>query len=289
MDHLLLDAEGHVRSGWKALAFFAAVPALGFLLLTSLSLAGFRGSTHGPLWEVVPAGLVLAVSWAATRLEQRPLASLGLALNGRWLLDLALGVAAGAALIALTALALRAMGGFTWTRNPQATGGALLAGAWLYLWVGVNEEAFFRGYPFQRLAAGLGPWGAQLLFAALFALVHWGNPGVRAAGPLLKAVTSLNIALAAILLGLAYLRTRSLAAPIGLHWAWNWTQGSLLGFSVSGTGDSLAPLKPLRSARPEWLTGGAVGLEGSLACTVVCLAFIAGLLLWKGRRDAADA
>jgi hypothetical protein len=148
--------------------------------------------------------------------------------------------------------------------------------------VAVAEEANYRGYPFQRLVEGIGPLGSQLIFALYFALEHWGNEGIRSAGPALKAVTTLNIALAAALLGLAYLRTRSLALPIGIHWAWNWTQGHLLGFPVSGTGLPMAPLKPLLAARPDWLTGGPVGLEGSVSCTLVCLAFILLLFFWRG-------
>ena len=114
-----------------------------------------------------------------------------------------------------------------------------------------------------------------------------GNPGVQAAGAALKTVTTLNIALAALLLGLAFLRTRSLALPIGIHWAWNFVQGNLLGFPVSGTGERLAPLKPVLKDRPDWLTGGAVGLEGSLACTAICLAATLLLFFWRGSAPQA--
>ncbi len=289
MFQFFLDGEERLRSGWKALAFlvglaFANAIAYGLLV----GLLGLRGLVKGPVGEVLPTLIVLAVSWAALRLEERPFADLGLRLDLRWARELALGLLAGAVLIGLAASTLWALGGFTWAPNPSIRGLALLQGGWMFLWVAINEEALFRGYPFQRLAEGrLRSWGTQFLFAAFFALVHLSNPGVQAAGAALKAVTALNIALAAILLGLAFLRTRSLALPIGIHWAWNFVQGNLLGFPVSGTGERLAPLKPILKDRPDWLTGGAVGLEGSVACTLVCLATVILLAFWRGSAPPA--
>jgi hypothetical protein len=123
----------------------------------------------------------------------------------------------------------------------------------------------------------------QLVFAALFALMHWGNPGMHGAT---KAWATVNIALAAILLGFCYLRTRSLALPIGVHLGWNWAQGSLLGFGVSGTTDIKGAWTPVFHGKPEWLTGGAFGLEASVLCTLVCAAVIFGLWRWRGRVSA---
>lgn len=284
MFQFFLDGEGRLRSGWKALAFLAGLAVANALVYGALvGLLGLSGLVRGPVGEVIPALILLAVSWAALRLEDRPLADLGLRLDPRWARELALGLLAGAVLIGLAASMVWALGGFTWVPNPATRGTALLQGGWLFLFVAINEEALFRGYPFQRLAeGGLGPWGTQVLFAALFAFVHLSNPGVQAAGAALKAITTLNIALAALLLGLAYLRTHSLALPIGIHWAWNFVQGNLLGFPVSGTGERLAPLKPILKDRPDWLTGGAVGLEGSVACTLICLVAIVLLCFWRG-------
>ncbi|HJW43891.1 MAG TPA: CPBP family intramembrane glutamic endopeptidase, partial [Geothrix sp.] len=143
-----------------------------------------------------------------------------------------------------------------------------------------------RGYPFQRLVQGAGPWVGQLVFAALFALAHWSNPGMAGAT---KAWATLNIGLAAILLGFCYLRTGSLALPIGVHLGWNWAQGSLLGFGVSGTTDIKGLWTPVFHGRPEWLTGGAFGLEASLPCTLICGVAILGLWRWKGIAPSAGA
>ena len=284
MISFLLDAEGRVRSGWKALAFLAGLAGANALAyFTLVDLLGLRTLVRSAAGEAIPSLITLAVSWAALRLEDRPLADLGVRLDLRWARELVLGVLGGAVLITLVATLLWALGGFTWVPNPAATSHALIQGGWLFLFVAISEEALFRGYPFQRLVEGkLGPWGTQFLFAAFFAFVHLTNPGVQTAGAALKTLATLNIALAAILLGLAYLRTRSLALPIGIHWTWNFVQGNLLGFPVSGTGERLAPLKPILKDRPDWLTGGAVGLEGSVACTLICLVAIVLLYFWRG-------
>lgn len=289
MISFLLDAEGRVRSGWKALAFLAGLAGANVLAyFTLVDLLGLRPLVRSAAGEVIPSLITLAVSWAALHLEDRPLSDLGFRLDLRWARELALGVLGGAVLIILVATLLWALGGFVWAPSRAGTGRALIQGGWLFLFVAISEEALFRGYPFQRLAEGrLGPWGTQFLFAAFFAFVHLTNPGVQTAGPALKTLATLNIALAAILLGLAYLRTRSLALPIGIHWAWNFVQGNLLGFPVSGTGERLAPLKPILKERPDWLTGGAVGLEGSIACTLVCLVAIVFLCFWRGSAPPA--
>jgi len=110
------------------------------------------------------------------------------------------------------------------------------------------------------------PFGTHTI---LFAAAHGRNPGLGGPGAWLSL---LNLFLAGLLLGLAYVRTRSLALSMGLHLAWNWTQGTLLGFQVSGTA-SQGLFRPVLQGRPDWLTGGAFGLEGSLPCAVLCAGF----------------
>ena len=78
-----------------------------------------------------------------------------------------------------------------------------------------------------------------------------------------KWVASLNIFLASMLFGLTYIRTKSLAFPIGLHFMANWTQGTLLGFGVSGNREE-SLMKPEFLQAPDLFTGGMFGLEASL-------------------------
>jgi hypothetical protein len=76
--------------------------------------------------------------------------------------------------------------------------------------------------------------------------------------------------------------------PLALHWSWNWAQASLLGFPVSGI-ERIAPAPLLQAMNlgPEWLTGGAYGIEGGAACTVALL--ISTVFIWRTKLfSAAD-
>ena len=260
---LFLGRTESLRCGWRALAFYLAASAgYGFLLW------GLRAVPGVPR-AAFPLGLcavLLLVSWLFLALEARPLPSLGLRLGRAWAVDYGRGLLAGAAVMLGTAALLYLLGGFHLARNPACGPGTLASGALLYLVPAVNEELGFRGYIFQRLEAGLGTWGCLVLMALLFAAAHLGNPGQAGA---MRVLAFLNIFLAGMLLGLAYLGRRSLALPMGLHLGWNWTQGTLLGFGVSGT-SATGYFTPALRNLPVWLTGGAFGLEGSLAGTVAC-------------------
>jgi membrane protease YdiL (CAAX protease family) len=275
--------QGSVRSGWKVLGFMALFMSLG-ILISSVARA-----VHVPRLDMTAlvwmnAAIMALASLICVRLERRSFQDLGFRLGRRWLGECLAGTLGGILLILLTALLVKGLGGFHWERAGEVGARQLLLAAWTFLGVAFNEEIMSRGFPFQRLVEGAGPWVGQLVFAALFALLHWGNPGMSGAT---KVWATLNIGLAAILLGFCYLRTRSLALPIGVHLGWNWAQGSLLGFGVSGTSEAKGLWTPVFHGKPEWLTGGAFGLEASLMCTLVCGAAI--LALWRWRGSAAQA
>lgn len=270
-----LDPQGRVRGGWKALAFLLLYLGLGSLVALAARFSGIEQDL-GP-WSA--ALIAAAASLACVRLEGRSFLGLGLLPRPRWLLECLAGMLAGLLLILAMALAVRALDGVHWTRTQGVGARQALAGAWVYAGVAFHEELATRGYPFQRLVEGAGPWVAQLAFAGLFAYAHWDNPGMAGTT---RMWATLNIGLAAILLGFCYLRTGSLALPIGVHLGWNWAQGSLLGFGVSGTSEGRGLWEPVFHGRPEWLTGGAFGLEAGLPCTVVCSLAILALWRWRG-------
>ena len=285
MPHLFLNEKGSVRSGWKVLGFFVAFLAIGICVgLGARALHVPRPGMVIGVW--VSLAMVALASFICVGLEKRSFLDLGFHFGSRWLGEFLVGALGGILLILLTALLVKGLGGFHWERAANIGIRQLLAWAALFLGVAFNEEIMSRGYPFQRLVEGAGPWVGQLVFAALFALMHWRNPGMHGAT---KAWATLNIALAAILLGFCYLRTRSLALPIGVHLGWNWAQGSLLGFGVSGTTEARGAWTPVFHGRPEWLTGGAFGLEASVICSLVCGAVILGLWRWRGTSSSGSA
>ena len=280
---IFLGAEGDLRNGWKVLGYFLLVAAVGQLLspLYRLLPLHLRAALPG---QWVGALACLAAAWCFLRTEGAPLSALGLRFNGRFLGHLVLGTLGGCALIVTTAGLVWFLGGLHWTRTPGVGLDTLARAGWLFLAIAAFEELLFRCYAFQRAARGLGFTGTQAAFALLFALLHWGNPGMTGA---IKAWATVNIALAALLLGFCWRRTGSLALPIGVHLGWNWTQGSLLGFGVSGTA-SQGWWTPAFHGRPEWLTGGAFGLEASLPGVLVCGTAVLGLWAWKGATGGAS-
>jgi len=267
-----LDAARRLRSGWW-IGIFLAV--LAGLLLPLLLLARGRGAEVSPAWQLA---VVLAASGICQALHREPLPRLLGPLDGRWPREFLLGGLGGALLMAVPALALGLAGVVRW--GPGAGGAAaiwpelaLLAAA------AATEELLFRGFPFRRLLEGLGTWPAQLVIAAIFVLTH--SDALRGLGPM-AYLAGANIFLASILFGLAYLRTRSLAMPLGLHLAANVVQGPVLGFGVSGTGGA-SLLVPVPSGAPAWMYGGTFGLEASLPGLACVIALLLVLRTWRPR------
>jgi membrane protease YdiL (CAAX protease family) len=93
----------------------------------------------------------------------------------------------------------------------------------------------------------------------------------------------LNLMLAGMLLGASFIYTRNLWFPISLHLFWNWFQGPVLGYQVSGT-STYPSVLTLRFAENDVLNGGAFGFEGSLICTVLMIVFTFLIIRWGERR-----
>lgn len=134
---------------------------------------------------------------------------------------------------------------------------------------GWNEEVAFRGFIHQELSENMSMEAAFGLSALAFALVHSNSPGFA-------WISFLNLYLAGVMLALAYVRYNGIWVPVGLHFAWNFVQGPILGFKVSGN-DLPTWFLPEFSSAPAYLTGIDYGLEGTLVAAVVQLAAIAWL------------
>jgi uncharacterized protein len=146
---------------------------------------------------------------------------------------------------------------------------AMLATVPAFALSGVLEEVVMRGVVFRILEQSLGSWIALAISAAIFGLLHLLNPGAT----LLNAVCIMVEA--GVLLGAAYMLTRRLWLCIGIHAAWNFTEGGV--FSAAVSGGNARGLLQTKSIGADWLTGGAFGAEGSVVALVVCGA--AGILL----------
>ncbi len=132
----------------------------------------------------------------------------------------------------------------------------------LMILVAFNEEVIFRGYVLRNLMQSVNKWVALLISALLFALVHLGNPDIT-------VIAVVNVFLAGLLLGINYVYTRNLWFGIVLHFTWNFMQGAILGYDVSGF--KLPGIFSQTLFGPVYITGGEFGFEGSVVCTALLL------------------
>ncbi len=137
---------------------------------------------------------------------------------------------------------------------------------------GITEEIVARGILFRVVEDGLGTWVALVISAALFGFGHMANPNATVWSSVAIAIE------AGLLLGMAYAWTRSLWFCMGLHAAWNFTQGPLLGIPVSGF--ELKGLLASTTQGPALLSGGEFGAEASILTVIVCVS-LAGFFTRK--------
>lgn len=269
----LFLSQGRVRPLWR---FFLSAGAI-FLAVVLVGLAvgfvfGLAGKPPGFFTALAASALLLFPALLGIFkvlclvFERRPLGSTGLALGGRWRVELALGLAVGTLMILAVAGLEWALGFLHFSLSPETL-------AWQAGWglgllavlalAAANEEMAFRGYPFQRLIESIGPVGAIVILSALFGALHLGNPNHTWA-------STANTMLVGVPFSIAYLRTRMLWLPIGMHFAWNVVQGFVLGLPVSGIQFPVSLLRAEVSGR-EWLTGGSYGPEGGVLALVSIL------------------
>ena len=188
--------------------------------------------------------------------------------------ELVAGLLIGAALFASSLGVLAALGLYTihGTRSLDV----MIVPLAMSIGAGVVEEILFRGVIFRIVESSLGTWIALLISSTLFGLVHLLNPHATWLGAL-SIIFEAGVMLAA-----AYLLTRRLWLPIGIHIGWNFTQGGLFSVPVSSVvskGYFDATL-----TGPEWLSGGVFGVEASVVAVAICVAFGIALLWLAARR-----
>jgi uncharacterized protein len=288
---IVFNKFGRLRSGWRLAIYIFAFIALAILLEIFLRVAYAAGRTFIPsfpyaryfadmLYRFSLLAAALAAGYFCARLfEGLPWRSLGLTLHAGWVRDLIVGTIIGFAALALAVGIATAAGGlrfsFIGTEMLLTAGRSLVMSGVLLFVAALAEEAAFRGYPLQTMTRAQLMWLGVILTSVPFGLSHLGNPNV------VPGVTFANTALAGIWLAAAYLRTRSLWFPLGVHWGWNWALGSVFGLPISGANLASSPILRGNDVGPAWLTGGSYGIEGGVACTAAMIVFI--VFTWRTR------
>ena len=134
----------------------------------------------------------------------------------------------------------------------------------LFFLVAVSEEIFFRGILFRMINRRWNIWAALVISALIFGGLHIFNNNATLWSSIAIAIE------AGSLLGAAYAYSKNIWLPIGIHWIWNYTQGNILGFPVSGEDNVTSIITPQISG-PQWLTGGSFGAEASVISAVIGL------------------
>lgn len=268
------DRPGERRSWWRQpwfrlLACVLLLPALAVLTGTTITiLGGFRHledmRIQGAIAVLVAIVMLLVVTLVVER-RRDPVE-----IDPRRIGGLGIGLLMGAGLMLASFAIVWGFGGLqvhgTTTGYDFVTAFVLLGAQ-----AGVVEEVLFRWIMFRLPEEYLGTWAATALSAAVFGLIHVSNPEGSLAGGIAIMLE------AGILFGLLYALTRSLWVVIGVHAAWNLTQGPLLGITVSGAMEG--GWLDTTARGPDLLSGGAFGLEASVVAIMLCLL----VSLWAGR------
>jgi membrane protease YdiL (CAAX protease family) len=277
-NEFFFDAGGTLRSGFRAAvfitAFIVAGTILGALVIGAFLILGLTPDPASPSFftvnSVVSLIAALLVGWLCGRtLEGLSFSALGASFVKGWLKHLISGLVAGAAALTASVGIAWALGGLSFAANG-AEGGASIAlqltGVFfVFAASAAFEEAFFRGYLLQTFARSGLAWLAIVLTSVFFGGAHLMNPNAT-------AISTVNTMLAGVMFAFAYLRTRDLWFPFGIHLMWNWVQGAIFGIEVSGLNEiaGFTLLKEIDRG-PVWLTGENYGIEGGIACTVALL------------------
>jgi len=279
--------ERRLRAGWRLalqsiftliLIAVASIP-LVFVISPQELISSERGQVFNGLISLFAftGSVYLARRW----LDQRSFTSLGLKWNGKALRELVYGVILNGLMFGLIFAIEWAAGwlefeSFAWQSQPLSSiARSTLLMLFTFILVGWSEELLSRGYWLQNLEEGLNLNWAVVISSGAFALLHLSNPNYS-----WKA--AIGLFLGGLLLAYGYLRTHRLWLPIGMHIGWNFFEGTVFGFAVSG----METFRVIQHSTvgPDIWTGGAFGPEAGLV-QLPALALGVLLIWWYTREE----
>ena len=292
--------DRRLKAFWRIVIHFVSI--FVFLQLVAALLRPFFSSGEGagdsgldPVTTMVSLLLtgtvyVVVTIIAARLLDRRSFRDYGMAWNRQWIRDLLFGLILGGLLMGAIFVIQLAMGwisveGLFFTLLPFPFAAAFLLFLVQMTLVGTYEELVFRGYQMKNIAEGLnfGPLStrtalflAWIVTSILFGLIHAANPGATVS-------TTIKITLAGIFLALPFLLTGELAISIGVHIAWNFFQGNVFGFPVSGNTFFRTTIIDTVQGGPDLWTGGGFGPEAGLLGLIALIVGSLAMIWWVKR------
>ncbi len=293
LDQIFLTHDGsRLRAGWRLLiqtivslfifACFGVPLIFVYFIFDPESAFSTQITPELLLLSVIAETFAFTISiFLAKRfLDKEPIESLGLKVNPQALFDIFAGIGITFIQMGFIYAVMQSLGwitfeGFAWDVDsiPRVITGTLTFFV-IFVLVGWNEELLSRGYHLQTLTSGLNLFWGVMISSAVFGFLHIFNPDSS-----WSAV--LGITLAGFYFAFAYVRTRQLWLPIGLHIGWNFCEGVVFGFPVSGL--DIYPLTRIEVVGPELWTGGRFGPEAGLI--ILPSLVIGGVLIWWFTRN----
>ena len=210
-------------------------------------------------------------------IEKRSLLSMGFVRRGAPL-EYLLGVAVGAVMITVPALICHATGCVTLSFNPNVSPSYIVLFLIAFVIQGMGEEVMFRGYFLTTLCRSNKEWVAIIVSSLMFTLFHSSNQGF-------SIIAFVNITLFGIFAAVFMLKRGSIWAVGAIHTVWNFMQGNIFGFSVSGMEKMPSILGATDQGFGSILSGGEFGIEGGLGATVVLLIALLSALMMPAKKS----
>jgi len=281
-NNLLLDETNHLRAGWRILLFLVLVL---FLYYVSATIAKVSRVVPPQSYLFLFYIIVFLSTYLVVRfVDHRRFGSTGFPIHGRILKEFLLGVIIGTAMICAVAGFEFLIGAVKFIPRFNLTLLTVLknfgVSFLMFGFLALGEELLFRGYPFQTLMEGTGPVVATISVSIVYGFLHSSS---QYSGLLALVNTSLY----GMCFCLAFLKTRSLYLPIGIHFSWYLVQSFFFSLPVSGLITNRTLFIP-DDFGPDWLTGGRYGPDGGIGTTIVLILVIAYFLVGNSIKPAYD-
>lgn len=281
--------NNQLRSGWKVslVIIGSIIFFIGFYILLLNMYEIFTGSDFetfekNPFMELInqvldTLALLLILFIAFRTFDKKSFKDIGVSAKNH-LKELVLGLLLGAGSITLIFFILYLSNNIELENSFTTPNFSIhtLTGLGLFILVGFKEELLSRGYCITAFNQMGKPWLSAVISSLIFSLLHVANPNVKLLG-------LLNVFLVGLLFSYMFIKTKNLMMPIGYHITWNYFQGNVFGFPVSGI--DIHGIYGVTILKDNLLTGGSFGPEAGILTTMVIV--LGMLLVWKtyGKTD----
>jgi uncharacterized protein len=276
----LSPSESRLRAGWRLMLQTIMFLIFGIMIGLPVAIAtnAVPGNTSGTAFlafniMVELVAVTASVFLARRFLDKRSFVSLGFKADGFVIYDILAGVVVTLVMMGSIYAEMWSLGwlkfeAFAWNADPIPVVFTKVASFLLiFILVGWNEELLSRGYHLQTIASGLNLFWGVIISSVIFGGLHLGNPNAT-------WVSAAGIFFAGLFLAYGYIRTKQLWLSIGMHIGWNFFEGVVFGFPVSGL--TIYPLTRIVITGPDIWTGGQFGPEAGL---IVLPALVLGVIL----------